>query len=70
VNIDVLDLTDEKTDINQILKKQREEAVKAQQEREEKPTFNSFNCVICMDTPTDLTATKCGKCPLTRRPRS
>jgi hypothetical protein len=44
-----------------VLQKQREEAVKSQAKPEETvTTFNSFNCVICMDRPTDLTATACG----------
>jgi len=44
-----------------VLQKQREDAVKAQAKPEETvTTFNTFNCVICMDNPTDLTATACG----------
>lgn len=55
-----VDLTEE-TPVQDVLQKQREDAVKAQTKPEEKPpTFNTFNCVICMDMPTDLTATACG----------
>jgi hypothetical protein len=59
--VEEVDLTDDKTTVKDVLQKQREDAVKAQTKPEEKPTsFNSFNCVICMDMPTDLTATACG----------
>jgi hypothetical protein len=48
-------------DVLDVLKKQREEAIKAQARPEETVTaFNTFNCVICMDRPTDITATACG----------
>lgn len=44
-----------------VLTRQREEAVRAQARPVETvTTFNSFNCVICMDRPTDITATACG----------
>jgi hypothetical protein len=59
--IEEIDLSDDKTDIREILEKQRTEAVLAQQKPEEKATtFNNFTCVICMDTPKDITATSCG----------
>lgn len=62
--VEEIDLSDEKHTVQDVLQKQREEAVKAQARPEEKaPTFNTFNCVICMDTPTDLTATACGTSP-------
>ena len=61
VTVEEIDLSDDKQTVQDVLQKQREEAVKAQTQPEEKPTsFNTFNCVICMDTPTDLTATACG----------
>jgi hypothetical protein len=60
-DIQEIDLSDDKADFRQILEKQRQETVKAQARPEEKAvTFNTFNCVICMDSPTDLTATSCG----------
>ncbi|KAL5392339.1 hypothetical protein DPSP01_000851 [Paraphaeosphaeria sporulosa] len=59
--VEEIDLSAEKHTVQDVLQKQREEAVKAQAHPEEKATtFNTFNCVICMDTPTDLTATACG----------
>jgi hypothetical protein len=61
LKVEEVDLTDEKSTVHEVLQKQREDAVKSQTKPEEKPTtFNSFNCVICMDMPTDLTATACG----------
>jgi hypothetical protein len=63
-NVDEVDLTDEKTTVQAVLQKQREDAVMSQAKQEEKPTtFNTFSCVICMDQPTDLTATACGTLP-------
>jgi L-lactate dehydrogenase len=57
-----VDLTDEKQSVQEVLQKQRQDAIKSQAKPEEKPTtFNTFNCVICMDMPTDLTATACGQ---------
>jgi hypothetical protein len=59
--IEEIDLSSDKADLHEILQKQRVEAVKAQAPPEEKATnFNTFTCVICMDTPTDITATSCG----------
>jgi hypothetical protein len=65
VAADSVDLTSEAdASVDAVLQKQREDAVKAQTaaQHDEKPTtFNSLTCVICMDTPTDLTATACGE---------
>ncbi|KAG9193960.1 hypothetical protein G6011_03995 [Alternaria panax] len=57
-----VDLTQEpKSPLQDALQKQRADAVRVQARPEETvTTFNSFNCVICMDNPTDLTATACG----------
>lgn len=64
--VEEIDLSEDKAAVLEVLQKQREEAVKAQRTQEEKATnFNSLTCVICMDTPTDLTATACGKPPYT-----
>ncbi|KAF1939258.1 hypothetical protein EJ02DRAFT_352662 [Clathrospora elynae] len=61
VKVEEVDLTGDKISVQETLQKQREEAVKAQPKPEEIiTTFNTFNCVICMDNPTDLTATACG----------
>ncbi|KAJ4354955.1 hypothetical protein N0V95_003364 [Ascochyta clinopodiicola] len=58
--IEEIDLSQDDA-ILDVLQKQREEAVKSQAKPEETvTTFNNFNCVICMDRPTDLTATACG----------
>ncbi|KAF2644043.1 hypothetical protein P280DRAFT_385104, partial [Massarina eburnea CBS 473.64] len=59
--IEQIDLSEDKTVVQDVLRKQREEAVKSQQRPEEDATtFNTFTCVICMEVPTDLTATACG----------
>ncbi|KAF1927684.1 uncharacterized protein M421DRAFT_64535 [Didymella exigua CBS 183.55] len=59
--IERIDLSQDDDDILNVLTKQREQAVKAQaRPTETVTTFNSFNCVICMDRPTDITATACG----------
>jgi hypothetical protein len=61
LKVEEVDLTDEKEPVHEVLQKQREDAIKAQTKPEETATtFNNFNCVICMDMPTDLTATACG----------
>jgi hypothetical protein len=61
VKVEELDLTSGKNPVQEILQKQRSDAVKAQAKPEEThTTFNTINCVICMDNPTDLTATACG----------
>lgn len=65
--VEQIDLSDDRP-VEEVLQKQREDAVKAQATPDdgEKPTsFNTFNCVICMDTPTDLTATACGMSAIT-----
>lgn len=58
--IEQIDLSQD-DDVLDVLQKQREDAIKAQAKPVETvTTFNSFNCVICMDRPTDITATACG----------
>lgn len=60
--IEAIDLTEEATPLKEALQKQREDQIKAQREDAGKPLMlTKMTCVICMDTPTDLTATKCGK---------
>jgi hypothetical protein len=62
LKVEEVDLTEEKEPMQEVLQKQREDAIQAQQKPvETRTTFNTFNCVICMDMPTDLTATACGK---------
>lgn len=59
--VEEVDLTGDKSTVQDILQKQREDAIKSQTKPEEThTTFNTFNCVICMDNPTDLSATACG----------
>lgn len=65
--VDEVDLTEPRSPLQEALQKQQADAVKAQAKPEETvTTFNSFNCVICMDNPTDLTATACGGFPFQR----
>jgi hypothetical protein len=61
------DVDDENNDaeagrLKETLQKQREEQVKAQlrEEGAEPPRLNRSQCVICMDSFTDMTATSCG----------
>ncbi|QDS76176.1 hypothetical protein FKW77_007957 [Venturia effusa] len=59
--IEAIDLTEEATPLKDALQKQREDQIKAQREDAGKPLLiTKMTCVVCMDTPTDLTATKCG----------
>ncbi|GME26288.1 zinc finger ring-type protein [Neofusicoccum parvum] len=62
--IEQIDLIDDDTPLATALQKQRAEQVKAQQESQTgadaPPRLTSLTCVICMDTPKDLTATACG----------
>ncbi|KAE9965355.1 hypothetical protein BLS_007691 [Venturia inaequalis] len=58
--IEAIDLTEEATPLKDTLQKQREDQIKAQREDAGKPLLlTKMTCVVCMDTPTDLTATKC-----------
>lgn len=60
--IEAIDLTEEATPLKDTLQKQREDQIKAQREDAGKPLLlTKMTCVVCMDTPTDLTATKCGQ---------
>ncbi|KAK0647470.1 E3 ubiquitin-protein ligase complex slx8-rfp subunit slx8 [Lasiodiplodia hormozganensis] len=62
--IERIDLIDDDTPLAEALQKQRAEQVKAQQESQNgadaPPRLTNLTCVICMDTPKDLTATSCG----------
>ncbi|TID18577.1 putative c3hc4 type (ring finger) zinc finger containing protein [Venturia nashicola] len=59
--IEAIDLTEEATPLKDALQKQREDQIKAQREDAGKPLLlTKMTCVVCMDSPTDLTATKCG----------
>jgi len=64
-DIDAVDDDDEENDegkaLRDTLQKQREEQIRAQKAESDKPVMlNTLTCNICLDTPTDLTATSCG----------
>jgi hypothetical protein len=61
LDIEEIDLSDDKVPLQEALRKQRTEAVKAQEKPEEKPLrLSNLQCVICLEQPTDMTATSCG----------
>ena len=66
--IEHIDLADDNTTLAEALQKQRVEQVKAQQAVEpaaDAPLrLSNLTCVICMDTPKDITATACGRSPI------
>jgi hypothetical protein len=53
-----ISLLDEGDHLQNSFNKQQVDAVQSQQEGVK--NFTTFQCVICLDSPTDLTATKCG----------
>ena len=63
--VEEVDLTnDGLSDLSTALQRQRADQIASQkpQEEQNKPLrFNTITCVICMDSPTNLTATSCGK---------
>jgi len=60
--VEEVDLVDNTNQLQSALQKQRVEQVKAQEGPSDKPLrLSTLTCVICMDTPTDITATSCGK---------
>lgn len=62
--VESIDLTtvDEKMSANDILAKQREDAIYSQRLSSEtgRTSLTSYKCPICMETPADITATICG----------
>ncbi|KAI9760889.1 MAG: hypothetical protein M4579_001390 [Chaenotheca gracillima] len=67
VAIEQIDLQDVEDDsgVSALLKKQREDQIQAlrNESREGQPTrISSVQCVICLEPPTNLTSTNCGKC--------
>jgi hypothetical protein len=60
--IDLVDINDE-TEYAEFKAKQQAELIKQQQQEEAtRPVkLAEFQCIICMDNPTDLTVTHCGK---------
>lgn len=57
---DPVDLDD---DTDRLQRQQQEDLIKQQQKEERNKPIRlaNFNCIICMDSPTDLTITGCGK---------
>lgn len=52
---------DDEVAVADILQKQREEQIKRQRkEGEERPKLSALQCIICLESPTDLTVTSCG----------
>lgn len=59
--VDLRDVDNDK-DITDILENQRTAAINAQKEEADKPLrLSGMQCIICMETMTNITATHCGK---------
>lgn len=53
---------DDDDELSKVLEQQRLMSIKAQQELVDKPVnFSSLQCIICMESITDITVTHCGK---------
>ncbi|KAI9667340.1 MAG: hypothetical protein M1821_000155 [Bathelium mastoideum] len=59
-SIEEVDLAEEDTALADTLKKQRQQQVAAQEESRKPTKLSKLTCVICLDSPTDLTSTSCG----------
>lgn len=60
-SIEEIDLTEADAD-DKLLAQAQEDALKLQKaDGQEKPKLAEFKCVICLDDPTDLASTPCGK---------
>ncbi|KAI9703130.1 MAG: SUMO-targeted ubiquitin ligase complex subunit slx8 [Candelina mexicana] len=58
--VNLLDIDDD-SGLSALLQKQRADEAKAnQKEGQEMPRISKLQCIICLETPTDLTATSCG----------
>ena len=58
---------DDDDGLSKVLEQQRLLSIKAQQDLVDKPVnFSSLQCIICMESLTDITATHCGKWELVR----
>ena len=52
---------DDDRGLSKVLEQQRMATIKAQQEQANKPVkLSTLQCIICMETMKDLTATHCG----------
>ncbi|KAI5811074.1 hypothetical protein DFH27DRAFT_531335 [Peziza echinospora] len=58
--INLIDV-DDADELNELLAKNQKDALNLQNNNEGKPKLAGFKCVICLDDPTDLSATPCGK---------
>lgn len=53
---------DDDDGLSRVLEQQRIVSIKAQQELVDKPVnFSSLQCIICMESITDITVTHCGR---------
>lgn len=67
--VDQVDLRDVDDDdgLARVLEQQRLASIKAQREQADQPvTFSSIQCIICLESMTDITVTHCGECPKSR----
>lgn len=59
--VDLRDVDDDKG-LSEVLEQQRLATIKAQQEQASRPVkLSTIQCIICMESMKDLTATHCGK---------
>lgn len=61
--IEAIDLTEAPSALSQALAKQREDAVRAQQDAAHEKghsILTAYKCPVCLDTPVDATTTVCG----------
>lgn len=61
--IEAIDLTEGPSALSQALAKQREDAVRAQQDAAHEKghsILTAYKCPVCLDTPVDATTTVCG----------
>lgn len=54
---------DDDDELSKVLEQQRLLSIKAQQDLADKPVnFSNLQCIICMESMTDITVTHCGQC--------
>ncbi|MCJ1467329.1 hypothetical protein MMC07_005953 [Pseudocyphellaria aurata] len=60
-DVEELDLRDDDDGLSKVLEQQRLMSIKAQQELVDKPVnFSTLQCIICMESITNITVTHCG----------